>query len=121
MAFENKELAQMAELSRSANLNILVGALCMSGMSIITDMASDMLHDPDFVRTEGIPNMNKMIEMAIDQVIVVFPEMTADNGELDEELTKRENESPFEMLIRGFMKQILKQHPHLAKLEFQPR
>ena len=120
MAFENEELAQMAELARN-DLNVLVGALCMAGMGVVTDMTSDMLCDPDYVREEGIPSMAKMIEMAIDQVIVVFPEMTADNGELDEEPTKRENESPFEMLVRGFMKQILKQRPDLAKLEFQPR
>lgn len=120
MAFENKELAQMAELSRTNSPNILVGALCMSGMSIVTDMTSDMLYDKEYVREEGLPNLAKMIDMAADQVIVVFPDMVADNGEIDVE-PRLENEKPFEMLVRAFMKQIIKQRPDLAKLEFQPR
>lgn len=121
MAFDKSELSQMEHLARTANLNVLIGALCVAGIDIVTDMTSDMLRDADFVREEGIPSLAKISNQALDQVIVVFPDMVADGDELDDEPPKNENETPFEHIIRCFMTQILKQRPELAKLEFQPR
>lgn len=121
MAFEKAEMHQMIDLARSANLNVLVGALCVAGLGIVTEMTSDMLYDDDYVRNEGIPNLKKLSEMAVDQVVVVFPDMVADNGELEDEPKKGENEPAFDHIVRCFMQQILKQRPDLAKLEFQPR
>ena len=120
MAFEQNDINQMITLSRN-NIGVLFGAICIAGMNVTTDMMSDMLHDPDLVRQEGIPNMKKLIEMAIDQVVVIFPDMVCDGEEFDEELKIREGEKPIEMLIRGFMTQILKQRPDLARLQYQPR
>lgn len=121
MAFLDKELDQMIDLARTTNINILIGALCVNSMGVTTDMMSDMLYDNALVREEGIPNMERMIAMASDQALVVFPDIAAENGELDDEPKKGDNESSFEMIVRAFMKQILKQRPYLAKLEFQPR
>ena len=121
MAFEKAEIHQMIDLARTANLNVLVGALCVAGLGIVTEMTSDMLQDNDYVRQEGIPNLAKLASMAHDQVVVVYPDMIADNGELEDEPPKGEKESAFEHLVRCFMNQILKQRPDLAKLEFQPR
>lgn len=121
MAFENKELAQMIELARSSNINVLIGALCVHSMGVTTDMMSDMLYDNAYIREEGMPNLARLTDMASDQVLVVFPDIAAENGELDDEPKKGDNESSFEMIVRAFMKQILKQRPDLAKLEFQPR
>ena len=120
MAIERAQLAQMIELSRQG-ADVLFGALCVASMSCVTDMQSDFLCDPDYVKTEGMPNAAKMVEMATDQICAVMPEMMFDNGEFDEEVKRREGEEPIHMLIRGLMAQIVKQHPDLMKLHFQPR
>ncbi len=120
MAIEKAELAQMIELSRSG-ADVLFGALCVSAMSCVTDMQSDFLNDPDYVRTEGMPNAAKMVEMATDQICAVFPEMLFDDGEFDEEVKRRDGEAAINMLIRGLMNQIIKQRPDLMTLQFQPR
>ena len=120
MAIERAQLAQMIELSRQG-ADVLFGALCVAGMSCVTDMQSDFLNDPDYVKTEGMPNAAKMVEMATDQICAVFPDMLFDCGEFDEEVQRQEGEPAINMLIRGIMKQIVKQHPDLMKLQFQPR
>ena len=120
MAIEKAELAQMIELSRSG-ADVLFGALCVSAMSCVTDMQSDFLNDPNYVKTEGMPNAAKMVEMATDQICAVFPEMLFDNGEFDEEVQRQEGEPAINMLIRGLMNQIIKQRPDLMTLQFQPR
>lgn len=119
MAIEKAELAQMIELSHRG-ADILLGALCVNAMSCVTDMQSDFLNDPDYVRTEGMPNAAKMVEMATDQICAVFP-MLFDDGEFDEEVKRRDGEAAINMLIRGLMNQIIKQRPDLMTLQFQPR
>ena len=120
MAIERAQLAQMIDLARNG-ADVLFGALCVSAMSHVTDMQSDFLHDPDYVKGEGMPNAKKMIEMAVDQICVVFPDMLLDAGEFDDEIKLQDGEQPFHMLVRGLMGQIMKQRPDLMKLEFQPR
>ena len=121
MAFERDEIRQMIDLASNAHFHVLVGALCVAGLDVVTEMTAEMLQDEDYVRQEGIPNLAKLASMAHDQVVVVFPDMVMDSGELGYEPAKGENESSFEYLIRCFMNQLLKQRPDLAKLEFQPR
>ena len=48
MAIDNAEIQQMIAVAHSTNINVLVGALCVAGLNIVTEMTSDMLHDSDF-------------------------------------------------------------------------
>lgn len=122
MAIEQEDLQRMRNLSANS-IDNLVGALCMIGLNHVTDMVSDMLHDPDYVKTNGMPSKDSMANQAIDHIKFVFPDMALYNDLFDDDIdtAPKDGVTAFERYVAAMVQQIVKQAPLLVKLDYQPR
>lgn len=123
MTIEHSDLQQMSSLARSCTMENLVGALCMMGLSHTVDMMSDCLHDEDYVNDNGMPTMESIVGQASCHICHVIPDIVLDNDLFDDNISTvvEDGGSALEMLFTAMLKQIVKQTPQLAKIEFIPR
>ena len=121
MAFDQFQMNTMERLATEYGADMLFGAICINAMQVVTEIIADMAHDKDRIAIDGMPSKQNIIDMTIDQVCVYLPDSMLEIGEINSDCQQMPDESAFRMLIRGITTQIVKQHPELMRVVYQPR
>lgn len=113
------DIRSTRQLACQYNTLQLILAICHQATTSVVDMTGDMIHDENFVKDNGMLTKKGLTEQIGDWLNVVIPEMMSD--ELPDEYIKNEGENGMMFLFRSMLTEMIKQHPELLKIEFQPR
>lgn len=119
MAFDSREVDDMVKLGHTYTASVLLGALCVSQLEVATDMAADLLADPEYIKQHGMPTRDTIVQCAYNQLVYVLPDMINASEALDVDVhaAAEAGESLLETLARLVLKQLVQQQPSLSRLQ----
>ena len=113
------DMRSTRQLACQYNTTQLILAICHQATTSVVEMTSDMIHDEDFVKDNGMPTKAGLTDHIGDWINSVIPEML--NDELPDEYVKNQDENGMMFIFRALLTEMIKQNPSLLKIEFQPR
>lgn len=109
------------ELLRSFPLDDIFAALAFNAVEDASAMMTDMMKDPTFIATDGLPTKQRMIDCATTFAVETYPIQVDEAGELlDTDAIMPPHVPPFEWVMREIIKQLYEQNPELMTLEYHP-
>ena len=121
MGFTKEQIEQMVALESAHDFQTLFGAMCIIGIKDVNNMFSEFLYDEKYVKENGMPTINKMIEATIAQMAVILPLAMSEDDAVFPDLSSRDGETPMDLIIRGYINQLIKQLPWLVEISYQPQ
>jgi hypothetical protein len=108
-------------LARTNDFQTLIEAIAVYGAIYAKDMMSDMLQEPEYIKAEGMPTRDIMIDRALDFALGTCPLMAIDNGYGDEHPGVVQDMSQPEIvhMIKLAMRDVLEPGSDLLKLEYR--
>lgn len=119
MAFDSHEVDDMVKLGHTHSASVLLGALCVSQLTVATDMTADFLADPEYVKQHGMPTRDTIMQYAYSQLVDSLPDLVNESGDLDVDIhaAAKAGESRLETLARLVLTQLIQQQPSLSRLQ----
>ena len=97
-------------------------ALALNAIGDTSAMMTDLVKDPTYLATDGIPTKQHMINAAVAFVTETYPIQIADVEDfLTTEDRLPEGANPFEWVMREIIKQLYAERPDMLTIEFHPR
>lgn len=97
-------------------------ALALNAIEDTNAMMTDLVKDPTYLKTDGIPTKQHMINVAVTFVTESYPIQLE---EVEDFLTTEdrlpEGANPFEWIMREVIKQLYAERPDMLTIEFHPR
>jgi len=104
------------QLSENYSLEALVAAIAYAGAVSTNDMLNDFLADPDYVKTEGLPDAEKVRDTALEQATVTMP-MLLTESDFGKGHTQKEGEGFLDFAVRIALPQVYAVYPQLYDLK----
>lgn len=97
-------------------------ALALNAIEDTSAMMTDLVKDPTYLVTDGIPTKQHMINAAVTFVTETYPIQLEDVEDfLMTEDRLPEGANPFEWVMREIIKQLYAERPDMLTIEFHPR
>lgn len=97
-------------------------ALALNAIEDTSTMMTDLVKDPTYLTTDGIPTKQRMIDAAVTFITETYPIQIEDAEDfLTTEDRIPEGANPFEWIMREIIKQLYAERPELLTIEFHPR
>jgi hypothetical protein len=109
-------------VARQYSTEVIIGALALHGVINATDMLSDMIQDPAYVREYGLPTQTRVVGEAESFVLHTLPDMIMDNEEFDGPLpgvSTTPVETKLDYLLRLVIRKILEPGSKHLKLQYR--
>ena len=97
-------------------------ALALNAIEDTNAMMTDLVKDPTYFDTDGIPTKQRMIDAAVTFITETYPFQVEDAEDfLTTEDRLPEGANPFGWVMRELIKQLYAERPDMLTIEFHPR
>ena len=116
------DISAARKIRGSYALSDIFLALALKAIEDTSAMMTDMVKDPTYLETDGIPTKQRMIDAAVTFVTETYPIQVEDAEDfLTTEDRIPEGANPFEWIMREIVKQLYAERPDMLTIEFHPR